>query len=390
VVIEREKFIDYFHQNKCLYYSITPGPIYSWATPVRIENEQTGETHKIRILLAHDESTFKSGEIQSSRWVFPENAPLFSKGRGRGLMLSYFIVLHDNETFFELNDEEWRVAVKEYPQLLNPESKLTYYERSASGWLETGKDNYVDNEVILEQFERLFILLKFKKCFSHAAIEIIVDNARTHSAKQYDLMLINKFDSAKRCTYETIEWMDSENQSHVINCSYKDDDSDLLMSKGLFAIAKELNLIDKNTETRDKRYTLPKLRELLYYHPAFSNRSKLEVLGLKYDVKIIFCPKFHCECNPIEGFWCYLKQYVRKRNDQNFNTMKNLIIEAIESYKKIGLNMKLWKRFWKMVRSYKDGDSYQHILQSCFGAKSSRKVQYHKNNEHFNTLIDRE
>ena len=48
VVIEREKFIDYFHQNKCLYYSITPGPIYSWATPVRIENEQTGETHKIR------------------------------------------------------------------------------------------------------------------------------------------------------------------------------------------------------------------------------------------------------------------------------------------------------------------------------------------------------
>ena len=68
-------------------------------------------------------------------------------------MLSYFIVLHDNETFFELNDEEWRVAVKEYPQLLNPESKLTYYERSASGWLETGKDNYVDNEVILEQFE---------------------------------------------------------------------------------------------------------------------------------------------------------------------------------------------------------------------------------------------
>ena len=60
-------------------------------------------------------------------------------------------------------------------------------------------------------------------------------------------MLINKFDSAKRCTYETIEWMDSENQSHVINCSYKDDNSDLLMSKGLLTIAKELNLIDKNT-----------------------------------------------------------------------------------------------------------------------------------------------
>ena len=109
MVIEREKFIDYFHQNKCLYYSITLGHIYPWATPVRIENEQTGETHKIRILLAHDESTFKSGEIQSSRWVFPENAPLFSKGRGRGLMLSYFIVLHDNVNFLNsmMKNGEW-------------------------------------------------------------------------------------------------------------------------------------------------------------------------------------------------------------------------------------------------------------------------------------------
>ncbi len=53
-------------------------------------------------------------------------------------MLLYFIVLHDNETFFELNDEEGKFVVKEYPQLLNPESRLTYYERSASGWLETG------------------------------------------------------------------------------------------------------------------------------------------------------------------------------------------------------------------------------------------------------------
>jgi transposase len=61
------------------------------------------------------------------------------------------------------------------------------------------------------------------------------------------------------------------------------------------------------------------------------------LLASKWNVKIIFVPKFHCECNPIEGFWCYLKQYVRKRNDQNFETMKRLISEAIQSYKEISL-----------------------------------------------------
>ena len=408
VVTEREKFVEYFHANKHLYYSVTPGPIASWVTPIRTENSITGDVSKIRILLAHDESTFKAGEIQSHRWIFPENAPLYSKGRGKGLMLSYFIVMHDTEILFELDKDEWNSAVKEYPKLLsNSHSKLNFFERSASGWLETGKDNYVDNETILEQFERLFILLKFKKCFSHASIEIIVDNARTHSAKQYDLMRFNKFDSLKKSAYEEIEWI-SANTKSFIKCSYTDSDTNLVMSKGLFTIAKELKLIDEEAKSSNSEYNLPNIRRLLAQHPAFNNVSKLEVLGAKWNVKIIFCPKFHCECNPIEGFWCYLKQYVRKRNDQNFDTMKKLILEGIDSYKEIsaaktihlvesnltgvtfGLNMKLWKRFWKVIKAYKDGDSYQNILESFFGAKSSSKIQNHKKNDSFNTLINRE
>ncbi len=39
-------------------------------------------------------------------------------------------------------------------------------------------------------------------------------------------------------------------------------------------------------------------------HPAFSSSTKLEALGKKYGMIIIFLPKFHCEMNPIEGKWC--------------------------------------------------------------------------------------
>ena len=61
VVVAREKFIDYFLSNKSLYYSSTLEPAF-WQYPIKQENSSGGSS-KIRILLAHDESTFKSGEI---------------------------------------------------------------------------------------------------------------------------------------------------------------------------------------------------------------------------------------------------------------------------------------------------------------------------------------
>ena len=49
-------------------------------------------------------------------------------------------------------------------------------------------------------------------------------------------------------------------------------------------------------------YSLAELRSLLSGHPAFNETTKLEKLAGKHGVKIIWCPKFHCELNPIEGF----------------------------------------------------------------------------------------
>ena len=43
-------------------------------------------------------------------------------------------------------------------------------------------DWYFDNSVILFQFEHLFKLLEFKEEYRHCTIEILVDNAKTHTA----------------------------------------------------------------------------------------------------------------------------------------------------------------------------------------------------------------
>lgn len=182
----------------------------------------------VRILLSHDESTFKSGrknfiakihqlnqyiifligEVSSHRWLFPSLAPFFNKGRGRSVMLSFFIVQHDEVDLLTLNADEWNNAVRAYPELLVEDEIINYLPRSANAWIEPKKDNYFDNEVILRQFKRLFIILKFKKQFENCQFDIIVDNAKTHSAKIYDINQFNKRPGTQ-CVYKTIEWIEN-------------------------------------------------------------------------------------------------------------------------------------------------------------------------------------
>ena len=94
---------------------------------------------------------------------------------------------------------------------------------------------------------------------------------------------------------------------------------------------------------------LDDLRKHLLNHPIFKPTTKLEDLAKKYKIKIIFLPKFHCELNPIEGVWCYLKQYVRKRTNCNFDTMLYLISESRTVFTTKQIYKKLWRRFWRVV-----------------------------------------
>jgi len=197
VVLSRKKFIDYMIDCKDFYFV----PFYDgnqqlvWQKPTR----------RKRILISHDESTFRSGEIPAHRWLFEHIAPFFKKGRGRSIMTSMFIVQADDCQVFELNEDEWKAAIRKYPNLDKQDNFLNYYSRSANAWIEPRKDNYFDNQEILKQFERLFILLKFKKSFQNCKIDVLDDNARTHSAKIYDVNLFNKFPGTN-CPYNSIEW----------------------------------------------------------------------------------------------------------------------------------------------------------------------------------------
>lgn len=202
VVEKRNQFVEYFSNNKDLYsypfFFNDSTQKYEWNKPTR----------KARIILSHDETTIRSGEISESRWMFPGLMNfLFNKGRGRSIMISMFIVQHHSGDIFELNQKEWENALKKYPELNQKDDFLNFFPRSANAWIEPKKDNYFDNRVILQQFERFFKLMQFKEEFKGCEIEILVDNATTHSAKIYDVNMFNKR-AGTNCIYKNIEWTD--------------------------------------------------------------------------------------------------------------------------------------------------------------------------------------
>ena len=103
------------------------------------------------ILICHDESTFRMSETPSHRWVWNKEYGFFNKGSfitlfkyflincfvglRRSLMVSDYLVL-DNEPFFQLNENEFKQALRKYPELNSTDN--FYLKNSATVHLEPG------------------------------------------------------------------------------------------------------------------------------------------------------------------------------------------------------------------------------------------------------------
>lgn len=134
-------------------------------------------------------------------------------------MISAFLVSHSSGPFFQLNEKEYNTAIQQYPHLSST-TDVQYLPRSATAGINVGSDNYFDNETILAQFERLFQLIIFKSDFAGQDIEVLVDNARTHTAKEYSL---NQFGQniGARCPIESVDYLDSDGKEQRISCYFE-------------------------------------------------------------------------------------------------------------------------------------------------------------------------
>ncbi|CAF1939982.1 unnamed protein product [Rotaria magnacalcarata] len=209
-------------------------------------------------------------------------------------MCSDLLVMHPSGPFFSLTDKEYSEALKKYPHL-NDDCDINYEKNSVSAAINVGGDNYFDNQDILSQFKCLFQLLPFKNEYKNHNFVCLLDNTITNTAAD---MHINDFRMRPRTRspVDNIDYIDENNKKQTIEC-YDNDG----YSKCLLGLAYELNVFVPI------KCKLNELKLLLSQHTAFKSVSKLEKLAAEYNVKILFSPKYHCETNPIGGYWCHSK-----------------------------------------------------------------------------------
>lgn len=177
-------------------------------------------------------------------------------------MISDFLVAHPENPFFRLSESEWKAATAKHRELLDDDG-LNYMERSASASIEVGHEGYFDNEAIINQFTRLFKLLPFKKAYNNHSIHIVVDNARTHSAKEFSLEDFG-MKPGTRCAVDQIRYTDEYGENQTLDCYFTSGERKGI-SKGLLLLAKELKI-----DVPDK-VKLHELKRLMSLHKAFQN-----------------------------------------------------------------------------------------------------------------------
>ena len=116
-------------------------------------------------------------------------------------------------------------------------------------------------------------MIEFKQDYKGNQIEIIVDNARTHTTKSYSLEDFGK-NVGTRCPIEQIEYVDENGSTKVIGCYFKHEENEG-KSKGLVELCKDLGV------QLLPQIELDRIREILSEHRAFQNVSESHSISLK-------------------------------------------------------------------------------------------------------------
>ena len=95
-------------------------------------------------------------------------------------------------------------------------------------------------------------------------------------------------------------------------------------------------------------------------------------------MKIVFSLKYHCETNPIEGYWCHSKQYIRKYTDQSFRRLITLMPAAKVNFIEKHIHLKLFRQFWRTIKAYDQGKDYLEVLTMFFSGLCNDKIISHR------------
>ena len=338
----------------------------SWEMPSDL---QPGE--KPLVLVTHDESTFNANDGKRRLWSQEGEQPLRPKGKGKGIMVSCFLTpggiltvpAHIPDAQL-LADSTWLRDDEGVPV------------RQAIKYLEYGKDNYWTGEKMVEHTE--FAIKMLKLAFPGCEGLYAFDNASNHCAYAPDALIATKMNLGPGGKQPVLRdgWDHVQNLPHSMVFSQDYPDPRLRgQPKGIRQVLVERGLWQDHRKDGSKfLLSCPKGKKQFGCDPALNGeccattllqsqkdfkeqKGALQELVESTGDSAIFYPKFHCELNFIERFWCAAKYYTRENCGYTLDDLRKTIPAAFQSVPVATIN-RHYRHCVRTIEAYKDGFRY--------------------------------
>ena len=300
--------------------------IYDGATP------QLDEGEKALIRVVHDESTYYANSDQTFFWADDETNVLRQKSLGAAIMVSDFV---DEVGGFICDGEE-----------------------SARLLLETNKDGYFNNELLIKQVEKTIDI--FQRIHPDCRGIFLFDNAPSHRKVADDALNGDKMNvgpGGKQPKMRDTVW-----EGHVQKMVDRNG-----IPKGMKAILEERGVDTVGMKGTD-------MRKLIKSYPDFQQQKTILEDHVERRGHIcLFYPKFHCELSPIERVWCQSKQYTRAHVDGTITRLRAIVPEGLDSVT-VDQIKKYFRTCRDYERAYREGVTGREVEERVKVFKSHRRI----------------
>ena len=270
--------------------------------------------------------------------------------------------------------------------LINLDERLLP-RRHATEYFIYGKDKYWRGDDMVDHTVKVAIPI-FNAAFPGCQAVFLFDNASNHSSYAANALRVENMNLHPGGKQSILRdgFIHSKGSPQKMTFPADYHNTQLAgKAKGIKRVLKERELWPEQglllecPKTQDRKGCLPEggccARRILEAERDFRDQKgrlqeEVEALGHR----VLFYPKFHCELNFIERYWCRAKWYTRENCGYNFEALKETVPEALASVSNATIRG-FYRLALRAIDAYSMGLQYgtEDFRSSVY--KSHRQVQ---------------
>lgn len=304
------------------------------------------------VLITHDESVFNANDGKRKIWMKKGSQPIRPKSKGRGIMVSGFLTPGGRlKVPDEITDSELLSNVMWH------KDEAGKPIRDAMMFFEYGKDNYWTGDKMVEHTIQVALPI-FRYAFPGCQALFAFDNASNHCCFASDALLASKMNRNPGGSQPHMRegFIHSKGLPQSMLFSQNHQIPELRgKPKGIQQVLLERGLWrNRRTDgfafllqcpTTHGRFGCTLIeggccaRSVLAAERDFrEQKGRLQEELESHNQLIIFYPKFHCELNFIERYWCAAKYYARENCQYSFDALRSTVPLALDSVSTVSIN----------------------------------------------------